>query len=313
MSNKIIGCYIKKQMEVVEHLTFGDGQIIMDDSKSAGAWQGASLTDVFMDNLEPDFNAREFAVNIVRSQNPENDGKGQLNDSGLYIVSYLADGKPKRNYKMGRGKDIGSRLASYKTYHAEEHSLRIHACLCMPAKTTVDEHTSGFSAEDLAAKFLFTERIVVLFENMCKNTLIKREGTVQIRNTETFGKGKYNSTMAYNLAILRQIWNVIGTALPLVRINLFVFNRRLWNASNKLMDSIPPLDHTLAVAPTAPPSALEEAMAAIGYDSKDKNDDLNAVLPLTFKEFLDLSAFHRSHAVTVVDIFGDSLAGSGWI
>ena len=115
-------------MVVVANLTFGNGQILLDDSKSSGAWQGASLTDVFIDNLESDLDKRKFAINR---------GK-QLSDSGLYIVSYLADGKPKRNYKMGRGKDIGNRLASYKTYHAEEHSLRIHACLCMPAKTPLD-------------------------------------------------------------------------------------------------------------------------------------------------------------------------------
>ena len=47
----------------------------------------ASLTNVFIDNLEPDLDERKFAINR---------GK-QLNDSGLYIVSYLADGKPKRN------------------------------------------------------------------------------------------------------------------------------------------------------------------------------------------------------------------------
>ena len=88
MSNKIIGCYIKKQMEVVEQITFGNGQIIMDDSISAGVMQGASLTDVFVDTLETDFNARKFAINRARTQNPENDDKGQLNDSGLYIVSY---------------------------------------------------------------------------------------------------------------------------------------------------------------------------------------------------------------------------------
>ena len=140
---------LKPQMVVVANLTFGNGQILLDDSKSSGAWQGASLTDVFIDNLESDLDKRKFAINR---------GK-QLSDSGLYIVSYLADGKPKRNYKMGRGKDIGNRLASYKTYHAEEHSLRIHACLCMPAKTPLDKHAPGFSAEDLAAKFLFTEKL----------------------------------------------------------------------------------------------------------------------------------------------------------
>ena len=75
-------------MVVVENLPFGKGLILMDDSKSSGAWQGASLTDVFIDNLEPDVDERKFAINRGR----------QLNDSGLYIVSYLADGKPKRNW-----------------------------------------------------------------------------------------------------------------------------------------------------------------------------------------------------------------------
>jgi hypothetical protein len=278
-------------MVVVAELQFGKGLILMDDSNSAGAWQGASLTDVYIDNLEPDLDKRKFALN--RGE--------QLNASGLYIVSYLADGKPKRNYKMGRGKDIGSRLAKYKTYHAEEHSLRIHACLCMPQTTPHN------------GKTLYTKNLVVLFENICKNTLIKREGTVRVRNTETFGKGKNNSTMAYNLAILRQIWKDIGTALPMTQVNLYVFNKRLLTASNKLMASIPPLDHTLVVGPTAPQSDLEKAMASIGYDGKDKNDDLNGVEAMTFEAFLELSKFHDSLVVTGVDIFGESLAGSGWI
>ena len=68
---------------------------------------------------------------------------------------------------MGLGLNIGNRLASYKTYHAEEHSLRIHACLCMPpiATTHLDKHTPGFSAADLKEKVLHTNQIVVLFEN----------------------------------------------------------------------------------------------------------------------------------------------------
>ena len=119
--------------------------------------------------------------------------------------------------------------------------------------------------------------------------------------------------MAYNLAILRQIWKDIGTALPMTQVNLYVFNKRLLTASNKLMGSIPPLDHTLVVGPTAPQSDLEKAMASIGYDGKDKNDDLNDVSAMTFEAFLELSKFHDSHAVTGVDIFGDSLVGSGWI
>ena len=75
-------------MVVIENLPFGKGQILMDDSKSSGPWQGASLTDVLIDNLEPVVDEKKFPINR---------GK-QLNDSGLYIVSYLADGKPKRNW-----------------------------------------------------------------------------------------------------------------------------------------------------------------------------------------------------------------------
>ena len=128
---------------------------------------------------------------------------------------------------MGRCKDIGNRLASYKTYHAEEHSLWIHACicLCMPQTTRLVKHAPGFSASDLARKALYTKQIVVLFENICKNTLIKREGTLQVRNTETFGKGKNHSKMAYDLAILRQIWSDIGTALSMAHINLYIFQQ----------------------------------------------------------------------------------------
>ena len=79
-------------MVVIENLPFGDGIIVMDDSKSLGPWQGASLTDVFIDNLEPD-GEKKFAMNREKQL--------MLNHSGLYIVhvSYLADGnyKPKRN------------------------------------------------------------------------------------------------------------------------------------------------------------------------------------------------------------------------
>ena len=88
-----------------------------------------------------------------------------------------------------------------------------------------------------------------------------------MRNTETFGKGKHNSTMAYNLAILRQIWLDIGTALvESTKINLYIsgFNKCLWNASKKLVTTIPPLDHTLVVGPSAAPGELEKAMAAVG-------------------------------------------------
>ena len=46
---------------------------------------------------------------------------------------------------------------------------------------------------------------------------------------------------------------------------------------------------------TASPGDLEKAMASIGYDGKDKNDDLNAVDPMTFEAFLELSKFHDSH------------------
>ena len=76
-------------MVVIENLPFGDGIIVMDDSKSSGPWQGASLTDVFIDNLEPG-GEKKLAINREK----------QLNHSGLYSVSYLADGKPKRSYKI---------------------------------------------------------------------------------------------------------------------------------------------------------------------------------------------------------------------
>ena len=68
----------------------------------------------------------------------------------------------------------------------------------------------------------------------------------------------------------------------MVQVNLYIFNKRLWNASTKLTTAVPPLHHTLVVGPSAPPGELEQAMAAVGYDGKDENADLNAVAAMTF-------------------------------
>ena len=102
--------------------------------------------------------------------------------------------------------------------------------------------------------------------------------------------------MAYHLAILKQIWLDIGTALPMGEVNLYIFNKRLWNVSKRLMINLPPL----AVAPTAAKSDLQLAMAAIGHDGKDKNVDLQNVLPMTLQAFLELSKYNADLTVTGV-------------
>ena len=102
-------------------------------------------------------------------------------------VSFLADGKPKRHYKMGRAKYIGKRLTSYKTYHPEEHAIRLHACICIPLSTPLAKWSKYDDATHLFKETtLNTGSLVVLFETMCKNNLIAWPWpqTVQIRNTE---------------------------------------------------------------------------------------------------------------------------------
>ena len=199
--------------------------VYMDDfihDSSSINWQGESLTEILLDRLNP-VGERKYAINR----------QGQLQHSGLYIVSFLADGKPKRHYKMGRAKYIGKRLTSYKTYHPEEHAIRLHACICIPLTVQLAKRSKYNDDTHLFKETtLDTGSLVVLFESMCKHNLIARPQTVQIRNTEWMGKGKGNSTMAYNLGLFKQIWLKIGNALPKAQVSLYVFNKRLFLSTN---------------------------------------------------------------------------------
>ena len=88
---------------ILEKIEFSGGSVMVDEHITKFMF-GESLTEILLDRL---LSKAQHRFNINK--------RGELNKSGLYIVSFLADGKPKRNYKLGRAKNLGKRLASYKT------------------------------------------------------------------------------------------------------------------------------------------------------------------------------------------------------
>lgn len=123
---------------ILEEIEYTKGSVMVDEHINRSMF-GESLTEILLDRLLPKAQMR-FNINK----------RGELNKSGLYIVSFLADGKPKRNYKLGRAKNIGKRLASYKTYHPEEDCIQLCACICIPfvfvyPKYAVNNEDSGKS------------------------------------------------------------------------------------------------------------------------------------------------------------------------
>ena len=106
---------------ILEKIEFSGGSVMVDEHITKSVF-GESLTENLLDRLFFPKAQQRFNINK----------RGELNKSGLYIVSFLADGKPKLNYKLVRAKHIGNLLASYKTYHPEEDCIQLCACICIP-------------------------------------------------------------------------------------------------------------------------------------------------------------------------------------
>ena len=233
-------------------------------SPSGTLWDlltGGRRTDVLLDRLLP-LGEQKYSINQ----------RGELNKSGLYnvIVSFLSDGnKHKRNYKMGRAKNIGKRLASYKTCHPEGDCIRLCACICIPFGVAT-QMTSKNSA-----------MLVNLFENIVKQNLIHAGGK-QIRSTEWFGKVKNYEIMRVNLSLFRQAHTYLCNSLPATPITLHLYTYRLWKGSSM---SSPLLDVNKAYKDPAK-SSLDVAMYEVGYRG-DGNADV--VEPAAFGDFIKVS------------------------
>ena len=245
---------------ILEEIEYTKGSVMVDEHINRSMF-GESLTEILLDRLLPKAQQR-FNINK----------RGELNKSGLYIVSFLADGKPKRNYKLGRAKNIGKRLASYKTYHPEEDCIQLCACICIPfgVKWKMDS--------------MNTAMLVNLFEAIVKQNLINT-GAKQIRNTEWFGKGSNLETMIHNMSLFRQVHNYLANGLPVTPVTLHLYSFRLWTKSSL---TEPALDITQAYKDPAK-SPLDVAMYKTGY-RRDGNDDIPpSVRKKTFGDFIKLS------------------------
>ena len=243
---------------ILEEIPFTSGSVIVDDHITKASF-GESLTEILLDRLLPKSEQR-YSINQ----------RGELNKSGLYIVSFLSDGnKHKRNYKIGRAKNIGKSLASYKTYHPEEDCIRLCACICIPF--------------GVATKMTYTNSamLVNLFESIVKQSLID-SGAKQIRNTEWFGKGKNLEVMRDNVSLFRQAHTYLCNGLPATPITLHLYTYRLWKGSSM---SEPLLDVRKAYKDPEK-SSLDVAMYQVGYRG-DGNNDIDT--PATFGDFIKVS------------------------
>ena len=106
---------------ILEEILFTSGSVMADDYITKSSF-GESLTEILLDRLLPK-SEQNYSINQ----------RGELNKSGLYIVPFLSDGNMHTmSYTMGCAKNVGKRLASYKTYHPEEDCIWLCACICIP-------------------------------------------------------------------------------------------------------------------------------------------------------------------------------------